>query len=203
MIGAAAVILTSSNIIVYHGAAKHDKFIRLHSRRQSNIAEKQNGKKMVKASFVCLAVVASFVVCWIPYFIHNVLTLSNTFRPGSKKAFTIFAEQFSLLNSLLDPIIFVILSRDTKSLIKSLCGKSDDKESTGLLPVSRINKRSNGSLPGSRLSQTRINKKSDSSIPGSIYKKSNGSLPGSMTKIDKKSNGSLPITNYQFVTTLT
>lgn len=116
MIGSAAAVLAFSNLLVYVTAAKHDRFV-----RDMNTIRTPYTGRMLRASYVCLAVVTSFLLCWLPYFIHNILALIKLYRPGSMKAFTIVAEQLALLNSLLDPVLFVLLAQDARLRIFELC----------------------------------------------------------------------------------
>ena len=115
MIGVAASILTLSNLLVYISAVKHDRFVRKNS---SSINRSE--KKMLKASYVCLGIVSTFLLCWVPYFVHNMSTLLKIYRPGSNKHFTIITEHFAFFNSLLDPILFIVLSQDTRNKILEL-----------------------------------------------------------------------------------
>jgi len=120
MIGAAATVLTITNVVVYFMATKHDRFVRENTDRWSTYGKYYTGKQMLKASSVCLCVVSSFVLCWLPYLVHSVLSLLSVYEPGSKKAFTIVAKQLALVDSLLDPVLFVLLAPDARLVIFKL-----------------------------------------------------------------------------------
>ena len=126
MIGSAACVLAVTNLLVYVTATKHDRFI-----RDMNTARSPYSGKMLRTSYVCLAIVSSFLICWLPYFVHNILALLDVYRPQSLKAFTIVAEQLALLNGLLDPVLFVLLAQDARLAIFDFChsrGKNPEKE---------------------------------------------------------------------------
>ena len=61
LIAVAIVVLTTSNVVVYVSAKNHDRFVKKHTMRQHMINNTGNGKIM-KASYVCFALVGTFVV---------------------------------------------------------------------------------------------------------------------------------------------
>ena len=70
----AGVVLGISNAIVYNIAKKHEIFLNKNSSGDRPLKKKS---KTLKASFVCLAVVSSFILLWAPYVVHNILWLAS------------------------------------------------------------------------------------------------------------------------------
>ena len=105
-----AVVLTASNVKIFLIA-------RVHGAR----LKKNKNKMVLKSTYVCISIVLSFVLLWIPFFVHNILALIGVYKPACDKIFTITSVQIGLLNSLLDPILYVGFHKDAKTeLRKSL-----------------------------------------------------------------------------------
>ena len=123
LIGTAVTVLLLSNIAVYITAAKSDRFVRQNAGHRfptGVMNEVCPRRKTMRTSYVCLAVVSSFLMCWLPYFIHNTLILAGVYAAESKKVFTIVAEQLALFNAFLDPLLFIVLTRDAKRIIRKV-----------------------------------------------------------------------------------
>ena len=60
-------------------AKKHDTFIR----QNGTPSKASTGKEinMIKATWICISIVLTFIVCWFPYFIHNLLALLDLLPP--------------------------------------------------------------------------------------------------------------------------
>ena len=109
-IAVAAVTLTISNARIYIIAKRHAIAI-----------TGTKGKKVLKSTYVCFAIVFSFVFLWLPYLVHNVMVLANRHEPCGKEGVSTFTRgvfQTALVNSLLDPILFVAFRRDMKKALK-------------------------------------------------------------------------------------
>ena len=118
-IGIVTVVLAITNAAVFISASKRDKLFGRHHRKGAGApGTVVTYRKMLRTSYICLAVVSSFLFCWLPYFIHNMMTLLGTYRPGGGKLFTLFVEQLALANSILDPLLFVLLTKEAKRIIK-------------------------------------------------------------------------------------
>ena len=111
LIATAAIVLTSSNVIIYKIAKRHDQFLEKNSPRRKDM--KQTGK-VLKASYVCFAIVSTFILLWFPFLIHNSLDIIGLYRPSHVKPFTNVIVHLALLNSIVDVLLYVWLSREAK-----------------------------------------------------------------------------------------
>ena len=112
LIAVAITLLSSSNVIIYSVAKKHDQFLKNNAtHRQGN---GNHSTKVLKASYVCFAIVLSFVIFWLPYLTHNLLAIVGVYKPSAEKTFTKVVEHVAFLNSLVDAVLFIWLSRETK-----------------------------------------------------------------------------------------
>ena len=114
------IVLILCNGFIYSVAKKHDQFLKDNTAQQA-LANKS--RKMLKASYVCFAVVISFVILWFPYLVHNLLVITGLYYQSAEKLFTKVVGHVVLLNSIGDAILFVWLSRDTKKELISLYRK--------------------------------------------------------------------------------
>lgn len=112
-----SIVLASSNFMVYCIARNHETFVKKHSNHSRKSTERK--KKFLKASYICFAVVISFILFWMPYCIHDILELLEINIKVNHYLHTV-VEQLALLNSLTDPIIFTFLSISTHKEIKVL-----------------------------------------------------------------------------------
>lgn len=123
MIPVATVVLALSNINIYIMAKKHDAFVRQNG-TPSKASVIRDANKL-RASWICFSIVLTFIVFWFPYFIHNLLAFMNVYQPDSQKSFTRAVERIAFGNSLIDPLLFAWLSRDTRKevgeVIKRTC----------------------------------------------------------------------------------
>ena len=120
LIAIATVILTSSSIIVYGVVKRHVNMIKLNRVIDNESGKREQSIKLAKSIFVCLLIVMTFVLCWFPYLVHDILTLANIYEPSSDKAFTMIVEVIALCNSGLDPIFYVLLNKNVKREIIKL-----------------------------------------------------------------------------------
>ena len=115
---AASVLLISSNISIYTIAKRHSK------REKSN-----EGKKILKATYICVSVVLCFVLLWLPFAVHNILVVMALYQPRNDKMFTLLVLQFGLLHAMLEPILFFGFQRDAKGELKKSLNVSRNTES--------------------------------------------------------------------------
>lgn len=122
IISVAAVVLSILNLSIYITVRKHFSAIRKHKHRNSlanlNVSKE---KKRLKSAYVCFAIVFSFFVLWCPYFMYNVLRVLKVYQYYDLR-FTESVQPFSLLNSLIDPILFVFFRQDAKKELKRILG---------------------------------------------------------------------------------
>lgn len=126
LISSATILLSIFNLNIYIIAKRHkDSIMRLIKVIEGN--DKQMAK-ISKSTYVCFAIVFSFIILWMPYLIHNILVLLKSYRPDSENTFTKTVEHVALYNSLIDPLLFVCFSKDVKRELKKVCKmtSSDD-----------------------------------------------------------------------------
>ena len=118
LIGIATVILTASSVIVYGVVKKHLNMIKLNRVVDDESTKKEQSIKLAKSIFVCLLIVVTFVLCWFPHLVHDILTLANIYEPSNDKPFTMIVEVIALCNSGLDPVFYVLLNKNVKREIR-------------------------------------------------------------------------------------
>lgn len=113
------LVLGISNFKVYYMAKNHDRFVKHNSNQRRRF--KGGKKKFLKASYICFAVVFSFILFWMPYCFHDILELADINIIAKKHySFHTIVEHLALLNSVSDPIIFTFLSIPTRKEIRLL-----------------------------------------------------------------------------------
>lgn len=116
------VFVTGCGLILANGkicfiARQHSTFIKQNAQ---HYRVKRVGN-VLHSSFVCFAVVMTFVVLWFPYFVHHVLLLTGIYRPAVHgDVFTKAALFIAHINSFSDPIMFVLISNATIKEFKEL-----------------------------------------------------------------------------------
>ena len=120
-------VLALSNLVVYFAARNHNEFLKQHTPQKGKL------DKNLRASYVCFALVITFISFWIPYLIHDILELAHIQFINSE-AFEVAVEQIALLNSLVDPILFVVFSKRLRNelylLTRKITTNSDNSRST-------------------------------------------------------------------------
>jgi hypothetical protein len=114
----ATVTLALTNINIYAIAKRHAAAILKHSS-----PAKPNGKmksKVLKSTYVCLAVVMSFIILWLPLLIHNVMVLIKVYKPASGKLFTKIVLHVACFNSLVDPLLYLCFRKNVKQRLRKL-----------------------------------------------------------------------------------
>ena len=109
LIAVSTLVLLGTNLKLYMVAQRHALVI-----KKYHVGKYFKSAVELKATFVCFAIVFSFILLWFPYGVHNALTLVNIYNPSTEKGFTLSVIKLSLLNSLVDPLLFVIFNRDIK-----------------------------------------------------------------------------------------
>lgn len=124
----ATCLLLTTNIGIYRIARYHVEGIKQQSVTTDSDASKRIQLRMhLKASFVCFALVISFIILWFPYFVHNVMILSGDFGPIYGNMFSLVVIKLSFLNSLVDPFLFVMFSKDLKRVLARMFGTDKDR----------------------------------------------------------------------------
>ena len=125
LIAGSSLALSLSNLNIYRIAQRHAKCIQheVHDSHTRTRLQKRTVKNL-KSLYVSLSIVLSFVVLWSPFFVHNLLVLTRVYVPGNRKLFTQIVEHVALLNCIVDPVLFVVLSKDVKRELRKLqkCG---------------------------------------------------------------------------------
>ena len=120
----ATLMLTSSTVHLYIIAKRHA----VEKLRNSAAACVTREREVLKSTNVCLALVISFIILWLPLSVHNVLVLAKAYTPANEKWFTKVVFHVGFLNSLADPIIYVCLRNDVNIQL-SKCGKKHNNAS--------------------------------------------------------------------------
>ena len=124
----AGITLTTTNVIIYFIAKKHDTFMKENVQRHNKNTTK--AVKMLKASFVCFAVTGSFFLLWAPYLVHNLMLLTSVYKPKiDGEDFTKVVDHIAYLHSIVDPITFIWLSNAAKKEIKKLVTTCTQRQS--------------------------------------------------------------------------
>lgn len=125
LLGLASFSLTLTNISNYIIAKKHITFMRkytINSNRKTKVA--------IKATYVCCSIVSLFVVSWCPLFVHNVMVLAHAYEPHSTKVFTEIVVRMAMLNSFIDPILFLCFTLDVKDEIRMILSRLENMMKT-------------------------------------------------------------------------
>lgn len=105
------IILTSSNVHIYLIAKRHAKAILTNNTAAADVRKE---KKVLKATYVCFALVASFIMLWLPLLLHGVLVMVNMYTPAKEKMFTKIVFNIGCLNSIIDPILYVCFRKELR-----------------------------------------------------------------------------------------
>lgn len=106
------VTLTVFNTVVYKIAKQH---VKNRNNLQNNKTLKQNA---LRASILCFVTVFSFVVLWLPYLIHDLLTIANLYTPNNVATVTEVTAAIALTNSITDPVLFMIFNKSVHQEMK-------------------------------------------------------------------------------------
>ncbi|XP_062862746.1 5-hydroxytryptamine receptor 1F [Trichomycterus rosablanca] len=89
------------------------------SRGRSIKRHRISGTRERKAAMTLGLIIGAFVICWLPFFIHEVIanTCSN-FTPSNEIA--TFLTWLGYLNSLINPLIYTIFNEDFKKAFKKV-----------------------------------------------------------------------------------
>lgn len=115
LIFVAMLILVSSNIMIWFIVKRHKKTVQ----RECTPAHAKISaeKRKLKSTYVCMSIVTTFLLLWLPFLVHNVLLLT---QGDVDKAFQRGTETVVLVNTVIDPWLFIIFRRDVKDEIRSL-----------------------------------------------------------------------------------
>ena len=115
-----------SNTFVYRIAVGHDRFMKINAAKQQT----NEGVKTLKASYVCLATVSTFVLLWLPYLVFYLLALINIDLLMHLQEISHVVEFIAQLNSIADPISFIWLSKETKKEFRMVIRSIYERESS-------------------------------------------------------------------------
>ena len=68
-------------------------------------------KKEMRAAFICILLMTSYIVCWLPITVRLFITTKKD------SYVTTFTEYLAMLNSIADPVIYVSLNSELRSVI--------------------------------------------------------------------------------------
>ncbi|XP_057310069.1 uncharacterized protein LOC130648067 [Hydractinia symbiolongicarpus] len=77
-------------------------------------------KKRLRSAYICSGIVASYIVCWLPHMIHDIiktttLTSSLLYSGNCYSRVTLFV---AFLNPIIDPLIWASLNRNIRKEVK-------------------------------------------------------------------------------------
>ncbi|XP_065651764.1 D(1A) dopamine receptor [Hydra vulgaris] len=111
-------VLLISNICIYRIARVHQKSITKQrkslNKSDSDETKQLNSKKHFNAVKVCFGMVVTFLIFWTPLFTHGITSLCGIRHP----TFTIVTVLLAFSNSVVDPILYSILSVDLRSEVR-------------------------------------------------------------------------------------
>ena len=119
LLGVATFSLTLSNLTIYIIARRHVNAIQMNT----TYCDVKKRKGILKSTYVCFSFILSFVISWLPLFLHNVMALVEEYKPSHKKLFTKVVVRMAMLNSLLDPLLYICFNRDVKRELKMIFTK--------------------------------------------------------------------------------
>ena len=112
------LVLSISNIVVFLEARKQITMICKMKFTDDNKKKKtRRRKKEYKIARINFGMVFIFMVCWIPFL--GAISIEHAMRKGYEDLLTVALFAVAL-NYILDPVIYVSLSRDVKQQIKRL-----------------------------------------------------------------------------------
>lgn len=115
------VTLGCANIAIYCLIKKHEAFVRNNGHQRSDSTKRRS---LLKPSFICFALVVSFILLWLPYLIRQLLLLLRVYDPMIHgNGFSDIAVFIGHSNSLIDPLTFIYLSSPLKRLVKLIFTK--------------------------------------------------------------------------------
>lgn len=124
-----------ANFKICRKAKCHIKFVTQngHCRKIKKIGN------MLKGSFICCAVVSSYVITWFPYFIRNVFMIVGVYNPHvhGKRA-SVIVYFITRTNSLADPLMFIILSATVMDKIKKMTVRVKFNKSSNVLEIAKF-----------------------------------------------------------------
>ena len=147
LIGVVTTVLAITNVSLYRFARAHEKFVHRNTARSKNTVV---DRKVLKASYVCITIVSSFVVLWSPLLVSNAMLLYNAYYfidghlvvgSSSMLIFMRVAEHMAVFNSAADSILFVWLSKDVQAEMKHILRRLVS------LPKENIGRRNDGTVP--------------------------------------------------------
>lgn len=116
----ASICLTVTNLNIFRLARHHSEAIAQQRTTHASKPKSSETTNQLKVSLICFASVLSFILLWFPYFVHNILALANVYKIVDDKLFTLAVVKFALLNSLMDPLLFIALNKDARHVFLRL-----------------------------------------------------------------------------------
>ena len=113
----ASLVLVSSNINIYIIAKRHQKAI---LKFNTATVDREKESRSLKATYVCLTLVGSFVITWVPLLVHNVLVLAHAHEPTNGSLFTVLAQHIGFSNSIVDPLLYIYFRQDLRESLKRI-----------------------------------------------------------------------------------
>ena len=109
------LVLTIANIIIFCVARGQAHKIR----RQATRRPRGHHSWQLKSTYLCTIMVTTFLVAWLPYLIENINVLLNGANKTShpKDWYKLFGALMISCNTLAHPCLYILLNRDTRTLL--------------------------------------------------------------------------------------
>lgn len=123
----AGLTLSVANIAIYLLIKQHDAFVKNNAHKRS---KHTSNRSILKPSYICFALVITFVLLWMPYFIRQLFLLFKVTSSEHTVRFYDIAVVIAHSNSLVDPLIFIYLSSPVKKKVKALFTRKNNCSSS-------------------------------------------------------------------------
>ncbi|XP_057310071.1 P2Y purinoceptor 8-like [Hydractinia symbiolongicarpus] len=126
-----SLVLIISNTIIYRVVLKHVKEIKKTTVGVENIDKTDREKiksrhekiekRRMRSVYICSGIVVSYIVCWAPHMIHDIIKMTNIDSTivGARSHWPKITLVVAFLNPIIDPLIWISLNRRIKKEIKS------------------------------------------------------------------------------------
>ena len=120
------VVLVFTNISVVMVAKRHQKHIQS-MYKTSSIDSVRRHKQSLKATKTCITIVGSYLLLWLPFLIHNLLSIGGYYIADGRRLFSQLVEIVALSNAIVDQMLFVAFHKEVKKMAaKYIQGSSSE-----------------------------------------------------------------------------
>ena len=103
--------------------------------REQSVANQKLNTRSLRSLRICTLIVVSFIICWTPHTLHDILKITNAFPQivysdsllGRSTIFVAFC------NGIIDPALYVFMNKDLKDLLKRFFSRVSNRVRTNTL----------------------------------------------------------------------